>query len=153
MEGTEAVVNINGIKADLAKGLDNAEISEGVGPIQSGDIAPLVPKFELSSTAVKLFCDVKNALEVKYITSDLDEDIKEAIRRCMATTDKEVKIYKAVLEQLGEDYLPEEHKAMVSKILASPIILLIEVEIEKITMAMKEVKLLVAQKKNNQKEG
>ena len=152
MENSETIVNLKEIEKDLSKGLENAEAGESVLSLHSGDASPVVSKFVVSSTVVKLLCDVKNALEVKYLTSDLDEDIKEAVRRSMATTDREIKIYQAVLEQLGEDYLPEEHKALVSKILASPIILLIEVELEKITMAMKEIKLLQAKIKK-EREG
>ena len=132
METTEVVTNIKAIEKDFINDLNNAEaatrndVPQGVVS-DSAVVAVNVPKF-----AAKLVCDLKNSIEAKFLEKDLDEGAKEIVREFLRTTDKEVELYQQILSQVGTNYTPDEYKALINKWLNSPIVLLIEHEIQKI---------------------
>lgn len=152
MEVNEVVTNVKGIEADFMKDLTNANSPEGVAAIQPGLDVPGKPPIIISKTVAKLFCDVKNGLMARILSKDYDEDIKAIIRAELSTTDKEIELYKGILEELGGQYIPEEHQAMVTKILGSPLILAIETEYDKIGSMLQKVKKAESLKTKTLKE-
>lgn len=123
-------INLKNIENDLMSGLANVENNEGTRTNVASDSIPLKSQLKLPNVAVKLVCDIKNHLKAKYITKDMDEELKTALSDFLKTTPKEIELYKMVLEQLGTDLVPEEYKSGLSKWLCSPVVLLIEHEIE-----------------------
>lgn len=143
------------IENDFKAGLANAgQDSKEENTFNSGAPDAPKPSFVVSDNVAKLFCDVKNGLEAriieKYLANDLDDELREIIRNELRTKDKEIKIYKALLEQMGEQYLPEQHKEWVQKILLSPMVLAIECEIEKVVSLLQKIRKTVRDSKKNE---
>lgn len=80
----------------------------------------------------KLFCDVKNGIIARILAKDLDDNIKEVILAEFKNNEREIEIYKQILEHVGNKYCPEDHKQWLSEILCSPFISAIEFELERI---------------------
>ena len=137
---SETVANVKEIEKDLLRHLANAENNSANDNDKTVLINDGKSVIVVSKAFAKLFCDVKNAVMARILSKDYDEDIKAIIRDKLRTTDKEIELYKCILEELGNQYVPEEHKAMVSKILGSPLILAFETEYEKIGDMLQEVK-------------
>lgn len=142
---------LGNIEKDLLNGLlnsgeDQKEITSGVSGspvlLQSGIV---VPKY-----VSKIFCDVKNGMLAKILSRDLDDDIKDIIRDEFSTTEKEIEIYRAILEQVGNQYLPEQHKEWVAKIICSPIIVAIEFEMERTIKMNIRIKKMVRDAKKSE---
>lgn len=122
--------DIASIKKDFLSGLENAENKDPDSQINSSRVIPDKLKLVLPDTAARLVCDIKNSIKAKIITKDMDEATKEFVRDFLKTTPKEVELYKKVLEQVGTDYTPESYKEFLNKWLGSPIVLIIEYELE-----------------------
>lgn len=98
----------------------------------------------------KLFCDVKNGIIARILAKDLDDNIKELILDEFKTTDREIEIYTQILEQVGNQYVPENHKEWLSKILLSPVIVGIEFEIERGARLRYQIQKLVKKSKEGE---
>lgn len=134
MDGMEAKVNETEIERDLKLGLMNAEnTSEKDSSPQTGSLDALKPKCQLNDTSVRLLLDFKNRYEAKYFSQGLDQDAKEFISDYLKTTPEEIAVWRTALEQTGDRYLPAEYIEWILKYLNSPIFMLIESEIQKIS--------------------
>ena len=145
METPELKVNISQIEREFSQGLRNAEVetqavsNPGITP--GADPAKL--KLNVPKVASKLICDIKNGIAVRMVSKDMDEDTKQFIRDQLRTTDKEVILYQGVLEQLGTDLTPEEYKAMLNRWLCSPLVLIIEFEIQRMVDLRNNLKVFM----------
>lgn len=134
MDSMEAKVNESEIERDLKLGLLNAEnTSEKDSAPQTGNLDALKPKCQLNDTSVRLLLDFKNRYEAKLLSKDLDDDAKKFISDYLKTTPEEIKVWRTALEQTGDRYLPSEYIEWILKYLNSPIFILIESEIQKIS--------------------
>lgn len=150
METPEVRVNLKSIEKELEQGLRNAELLEDESsPGQSSTSADVSSKLKLNVPKVvaKLVCDIKNGIEAKILSKDLDEDDKEFVRDFLKTSDKEIQLYQMVLEQFGTDFTPENYKEMLNRWLCNPLILLIEFEIERMLELRNLLKNLPKNKK------
>ena len=118
------------IENDLMQGLLNAEIPSSSRQNDFVNDVPDKLKLNVPNLVVKLVCDVKNSIKVKYITKDMDDSDKEIVIDFLRTTDKEIQLYKMVLEEAGTNLTPENYKEILNKWLCSSYLLLIEFEVE-----------------------
>lgn len=143
MESTEAKTHINELEKKLQERLLNAEAeTEGGSPkVDTVNPVPDKRRVELSPVAVRIVCDIKNSIKSKILSKDCDESDRVFIELYFRTTDKEIEIYKRVLEDLGTNYCPEQYKEVLNKWLNNSLIVLIEHELESLIMFRKMLEL------------
>lgn len=135
-------VNEKQIKSDFMRGLLDAEVQSTPTANHPGVPVPDKLKLNVPNVVAKLICDIKNGIAAKVITKDMDEDTKEFVRDFLKTQAKEIELYKTVLDQVGTDLTPEEYKEFINKWLCSPLILIIEFELERALVLRNSLKEL-----------
>lgn len=120
------------IEQDLKLGLSHASIAAENISIENVGSGPVKPNFELPKSLVGFIVDRKNDFEINYFSKDLDEDAKEIVSEILRTTPEEVEVWKAALEQTGNNNLPAEYIETLNKYLNSPMARLIESEAQKL---------------------
>lgn len=143
-ETKKAEKEFSAIEKDLVNDLFNAgeNKKEGSNPVLLNPLGGQ-SRIVVNKHITKLFCDVKNQLIARILAKDLDENIKDIIVAEFKSSEREIEIYTQILEQVGNQYIPENHKEWVSKILLSPIIAGIEFEVERVARLKIEIKKAV----------
>lgn len=97
------------------------------------DLSPLArPRCNVSLGAAGVLVRAKNALEIKALSKDLNQDGVEIVRECLKTTTDEIELYKKAIDESFDLYGTPETIDLLNKWAGSPILLIIEHEIAKI---------------------